>query len=118
MGFAHVVRVLAPVAPGRRCALPWAISSRPVGAMEDHRVLNIAGRILELQEFAFARNFAVTYPARLLIALKKTLGNHDGSFDQPASYNVFVLGKLGPEKRGKLYLHLSNLRKPQTLRLI
>jgi|GEM_PF-1000444 len=118
MGFAHVVRVLAPVAPGRRCALPWAISSRPVGAMEDHRVLNIAGRILELQEFAFARNFAVTYPARLLIALKKTLGNHDGSFDQPASYNVFVLGKLGPEKRGKLYLHLSNLRKPQRLRII
>ena len=36
-------------APGRRCALPWAISSRPIGAMEDQRVLNIAGRILELQ---------------------------------------------------------------------
>jgi hypothetical protein len=41
-------------APGRRCALPWAISSCPVGAMEDQRVLNIVGRILEVQEFAFA----------------------------------------------------------------
>jgi hypothetical protein len=86
--------------------------------MEDQRVLNIAGRILELQEFAFARNFAVTYQARLLIALKKTLGNHDGSFDQPASYDVFVFGKLGPEKRVKLYLHLSNFRKTQRLRII
>jgi hypothetical protein len=59
-------------APGRRCALPWAVSSSPVGAMEDQHVLNTVGRILELQEFAFARNFSVTYQARLLIALKPT----------------------------------------------
>ena len=34
MVFAHVVRVVAPMVPGRRCALPWAISSSPVGAMD------------------------------------------------------------------------------------
>jgi hypothetical protein len=36
-------------------------------------VLNIVGRILELQEFAFARNFSVTYQARILIELKTVL---------------------------------------------
>jgi hypothetical protein len=40
--------------------------------MEDQLVLNIDGRILELQEFAFAWSFSVTYQARLLIALKPT----------------------------------------------
>jgi hypothetical protein len=55
MGFAHVVRVVGPV-----------------GAMEDQHVLDTVGLILELQEFAFARNFSVSYQARLLIALKTT----------------------------------------------
>jgi hypothetical protein len=53
---------------------PNLIEFRQHRDFSDQRVLNILGRILELQEFAFARNFAVTYQARVLIALKTTQG--------------------------------------------
>jgi hypothetical protein len=51
---------------------PNLIEFRQHRDFSDQRVLNILGRILELQEFAFARNFAVTYQARVLIALRTT----------------------------------------------
>ncbi len=58
--------------------------------MEDQLVLNIDGRILELQEFAFAWSFSVTYQARLLIALKPTQGlNQADNFAPKGANSVF-----------------------------
>jgi hypothetical protein len=53
---------------------PNLIEFRQHRDFSDQRVLNIVGRILESQEFAFARNFSVTYQARVLIELKTSQG--------------------------------------------
>jgi hypothetical protein len=58
--------------------------------MEDQHVLDTVGLILELQEFAFARNFSVSYQARLLIALKPTQGlNQADNFAPKGAKSVF-----------------------------
>jgi hypothetical protein len=60
---------------------PNLIEFRQHRDFSDQRVLNIVGRILELQEFAFARNFSVTYQARVLIELKTTRLESSGRLD-------------------------------------